>query len=218
MSFILDALKKAESERSRASGPVLVDVRIAPPRRRLPAWAWVLGGVLVANLALLSWLALRTPAAPTVAGPAVPATAATQAGEIGIVQRVPSPAPVPMAPPVPAAVQVTPYVTPEPSLPVADPSRPTPPGTAPNVKPAERKAGALPTARQLQATGVSLPPLLLNLHVYDPTPSLRYVLMNGLRLAEGEFTPDGIKVDTITEDGVVLEARGHRFLLPVGAE
>ena len=50
MSFILDALKKAESERNRASGPVLVDVRIAPPRRRLPAWAWAMGAVLLANL------------------------------------------------------------------------------------------------------------------------------------------------------------------------
>jgi hypothetical protein len=42
--------------------------------------------------------------------------------------------------------------------------------------------------------------------------------MNGLRLTEGEFTPDGIKVDTITETGVVLEARGHRFVLPAGGE
>lgn len=56
----------------------------------------------------------------------------------------------------------------------------------------------------------------MNLHVYDPTPALRYVLLNGLRLTEGEFTPDGIKVETIVEGGVVLEARGQRFLLPAG--
>jgi general secretion pathway protein B len=216
MSFILDALKKAESERSRASGPVLVDVRIAPPRRRLPAWAWVLGGVLIANLALLSWLALRTPPAAVVPSQAaLPAMAPAQGTQTSGVQRVPSPAP--MAPPAPATVQPTPYVTPEPSLPPLDVARSTPP-PASLVKPASRSGGALPTARELRESGVSLPPLLLNLHVYDPTPSLRYVLMNGLRLTEGEFTPDGIKVDTITEDGVVLEARGHRFLLPAGAE
>jgi len=76
---------------------------------------------------------------------------------------------------------------------------------------------SLPTVQQLQAAGVALPPLLLNLHVYDPTPALRYVLLNGLRLAEGEFTPDGIKVERITERGVVLEASGRRFMLPAGS-
>ena len=30
MSFILDALKKSEAERNRKSGPVLMDMRIAP--------------------------------------------------------------------------------------------------------------------------------------------------------------------------------------------
>jgi general secretion pathway protein B len=74
----------------------------------------------------------------------------------------------------------------------------------------------LPTAKQLQARGVSLPPLLMNLHAYDPAPAQRYVLLNGLRLTEGEFTPDGIKVEAIVERGVVLEARGQRFLLPTG--
>jgi general secretion pathway protein B len=63
---------------------------------------------------------------------------------------------------------------------------------------------------------VSLPPLTMNLHAYDPVPAQRYVLLNGLQLTEGEFTPDGIKVEVITERGVVLEARGRRFLLPTG--
>jgi general secretion pathway protein B len=90
----------------------------------------------------------------------------------------------------------------------------------PTVAPAHAAPAAdldnLPTQRELQARGISLPPLLLNLHVYDASPALRYVLLNGLRLAEGEFTPDGIKVEAITERGVVLEARGQRFLLPTG--
>ena len=64
MSFILDALKKSESERHRNSGPVLMDVRIAPPRRRLPAWAWVIIAVLVANFMVLAWLLWLSPAKP----------------------------------------------------------------------------------------------------------------------------------------------------------
>ena len=204
MSFILDALKKAESERNRASGPVLVDVRIAPPRRRLPAWAWVLGGVLLANLVVLAWLMLREPAAQ-------PAAANGAAAAAPAVPIQPPAAAAPAAE-VPPANSV--HVIPQPTYippPAAMPAPVAPP-------PAARRAPVdqLPTAKELQATGVSLPPLLMNLHVYDPSPALRYVLLNGLRLTEGEFTPDGIKVDTITENGVVLEARGQRFLLPTG--
>jgi len=188
MSFILDALKKAESERHRTSGPVLVDVRIAPPRRRLPAWAWVLGGVLLANLAVLAWLMLRKPVPPDLPA-AAPAAAVPAAA--------PEPVPVVVAtPPAPATMP--------------------PPAAAPAASSPPVDIDSLPTARELISTGVALPPLLLNLHVYDPTPRLRYVLLNGVRLVEGEFTPDGIKVETITERGVVLEARGHRFLLPTG--
>jgi len=199
MSFILDALKKAESERNRASGPVLVDVRIAPPRRRLPAWAWVIGGVLLANLSVLAWMMFHRPAPSA-------RTAASPPAAVAPATPDPTPAMAPSAP-VPASsteatTQTVPTQTPVPSpqIPVTQPT---------DVR-------RLPTARELQASGVSLPPLLMNLHAYDPTPSLRYVLLNGMRLTEGEFTPDGIKVETIVEGGVVLEARGQRFLLPTG--
>src|SRR6266853_619597 len=39
MSFILDALKKSESDRQRQSGPALFEVKVAPPRTGLPPWA-----------------------------------------------------------------------------------------------------------------------------------------------------------------------------------
>jgi hypothetical protein len=78
MSFILDALKKAEAERHQRVAPVLMDARITPPRRGLPAWAWVLGAVLLVNLVLLGVVLWRSPAAPVAApaGPPAPAEAA----------------------------------------------------------------------------------------------------------------------------------------------
>jgi general secretion pathway protein B len=208
MSFILDALKKAESERSRASGPVLVDVRIAPARRNLPAWAWALGLVLLANLAILGWLLLR--------GPATPEVAATPP-ELAVVSPQPVPA-TSVTATTPVQAPLTPAASPAtvPALVYEPPPAAAQTQAAPAAAIPPADAGTLPTVQQLQAAGVALPPLLLNLHVYDPTPSLRYVLLNGLRLAEGEFTPDGIKVELITERGVVLEARGRRFMLPAG--
>lgn len=59
MSFILDALKKSESDRQRQSGPALFEVRVAPPRTRLPTWAVAIALLLVLNLGVVLWMLLR---------------------------------------------------------------------------------------------------------------------------------------------------------------
>jgi general secretion pathway protein B len=214
MSFILDALKKAESERNRAAGPVLMNVRIAPPRRRLPAWAWALGCVLLANLAVLAWLLLRTPQASTAAAaPAGAVSAATAPAATASSVALPAPSAASLDMPPAATV----YATPPPSLPAS--SVAPPPATStiaarPAMPPTD--LATLPSLQDVVAAGVNLPTLVMNMHVYDPAPTQRYVLLNGLRLTEGEFTADGIKVEAITERGAVLDARGHRFLLVAG--
>ena len=73
MSFILDALKKSESDRQRKSGPALFEVKVASPRTHLPPWAIAIAALLVVNLGIVTWLVLRhgAHAAPTSA--AVPA-------------------------------------------------------------------------------------------------------------------------------------------------
>src|SRR5580704_7482017 len=63
MSFILDALKKSESDRQRQSGPALFEVKVAPPRARLPLWAVAIGLLLAVNLMIVAWMLLRRPAA-----------------------------------------------------------------------------------------------------------------------------------------------------------
>ena len=63
MSFILDALKKSESDRQRQSGPSLFEVKVAPPRRRLPVWAVAIALLLGINVVVVSWMLLRRPAA-----------------------------------------------------------------------------------------------------------------------------------------------------------
>jgi hypothetical protein len=74
MSFILDALKKSENDRQRQSGPALFEVRVAPPRSKLPLLAIVIVSLLVVNLGVVGWIMLRKPAAAAV--PAAPPTSA----------------------------------------------------------------------------------------------------------------------------------------------
>ena len=205
MSFILDALKKSESERHRNSGPVLMDVRIAPPRRRLPAWAWIIIAVLVANFMVLAWLLWLSPAkrSAKVRPPAVAV----------------APAPASAVPAQPAAP-----VLPTPSLPPPLPAEPAgattaapaaPPAPAMPAMPAI-DTGSLPRYQDLVSAGVALPAIQLNLHVHDAQPASRYVLLNGVKLREGESTPDGLKVLQIVPSGVALEMRGQRFFMNAG--
>jgi general secretion pathway protein B len=70
MSFILDALKKSETDRQRQNGPALFEVRVAPPRNGLPLWAIGLAVLLAVNLVIVAWVLLRRPASAEVAGAA----------------------------------------------------------------------------------------------------------------------------------------------------
>ena len=78
MSFILDALKKSETDRQRQSGPALFEVKVAPPRTRLPLWALAIAALLVVNIGIVAWIVLRHPehaaAGPDPASPPVTAT------------------------------------------------------------------------------------------------------------------------------------------------
>src|SRR3954462_5970152 len=76
MSFILDALKKSESERQRQTSPALFEVKVAAPRRRFPPWPVVLGVLLGINVLVLSWVLLRRQEAPPPAAAAVAAAPA----------------------------------------------------------------------------------------------------------------------------------------------
>jgi general secretion pathway protein B len=100
MSFILDALKKSESDRQRQNGPALFEVRVAPPRTRLPLWALAIAALLLINLGIVAWLMMRHPA--SAAGNAAAASAAVAAS--------PPPAAAPAtaaAPPATAVAQPT---------------------------------------------------------------------------------------------------------------
>lgn len=63
------------------------------------------------------------------------------------------------------------------------------------------------------ATKNTIPALRLDLHVYAPDPRKRFVLVNMKRLQEGQSLPEGVRVDSITNDGAVLSYRGIQFMM-----
>jgi general secretion pathway protein B len=85
MSFILDALKKSETDRQRQASPALFEVKVAAPRRRIPVWVVGLAVLLGVNILALGWMLLRTPATPA----AAPLAASAAAPTPGVVNTAP---------------------------------------------------------------------------------------------------------------------------------
>jgi|SRR5215469_7653034 len=243
MSFILDALKKSESDRARQSGPALYEVKVPPPRHGLPLWALVVVGLLVVNLGIGLWMLLRH--APRAAADGAPATAsaastaaAPPAGSAGAAVPAQQPAAAATVPtqtvgaqlppvaPMPgaagtatgaAAVAATAAARAQESTNPADyePAAPAPPASqGPESHVRRGTADGVPLYQEAATQqGASLPQLRLDLHVYAAQPSQRFVMINMRKLREGESTPEGAKVEAITPDGAVLSYNGSRFLL-----
>src|ERR1700682_6855728 len=114
MSFILDALKKSESDRQRQSGPALFEVKVAPPRIGLPPWAIAVAALLVVNLGIVMWMLWRHPATRT------PDTSASAAALPGVGQPqaagATTPAPAPPSVSLPAPAAQSPAAAPAPAL------------------------------------------------------------------------------------------------------
>jgi general secretion pathway protein B len=145
MSFILDALKKSEADRQRQSGPALFEVKVAPPRRRLPLWAVAIAVLLLVNLGIVLWLLLRHPSqaasetaalppAPPVAQSAPP-LAQSAPPAIAPLTAAATPPPATAPAPAPAAGNTAPASAPPAAPPAAATAQTAPPSSA-NTPPA----------------------------------------------------------------------------------
>jgi general secretion pathway protein B len=220
MSFILDALKKSESDRQRQSGPALFEVKVAAPRTRLPLWAIAIAGLLAVNLGIVMWMLWRHPATRTAAADAgaVPLLApAAAAGPPAAGATTPAPAPASVPLPAPS-----PVLAPNPGA--AGGGSDNPDDYAPATEPAEPPlpgshvrrgtADGVPLYQDAAATpGTRIPQLRLDLHVFALRPQDRFVMINMHKLREGDSLPEGVRVDRITPEGAVLSYSGSQFLL-----
>src|SRR5690349_15693754 len=239
MSFILDALKKSESDRQRQSSPALFEVKVAAPRRNFPSWAIGLAVLLGVNLVILLWFVLRPSAPPGSEAPAaaanVPAAAPSPASPPPGMVTVPAtstyipaggPTTVASQPAISDAGVVGPSSAPplavEPVLSGQEPSVP-PDYDARDYRPAITPAQAssiaaarrdsIPSRDEAVAQGTQIPDLRLDLHVYDPDPAKRFVFVNMRKLREGDSLPDGVRLDLITQTGAKFAFRGTQFTI-----
>lgn len=137
-------------------------------------------------------------------------------GAAPVAPTMPEPEPQAIAEATPASAPAATQPPPAPSATPAPVASPVPTPVAATT-PAAADLPALPEIWQLPLpTRQALPALALTMHVYSADPAQRFALINDKRVGENSPLDNGLDVREIRPDGVVLEFRGERFLLPRG--
>ena len=213
MSYILDALRRADAERVRGSVPGLHAQTVPPgsagdsarPGVNPLVWMGLGAGVVVA--AALAWTMSGSDAPPpvevAVAPPAVTAP--------------------PPAPPTPALVlaPAPAVVAPAPTAqPAAASRKPSPVlGTARPVDAQRASANSTASAAAERVYSIAelpenvrreLPPMAIGGSIYSETPASRFLIINGQIYHEGDKVANDLKLEEIRLKAAVLRFRTYR--------
>jgi general secretion pathway protein B len=196
MSYVLDALKRADAERERGAVPGLhaQPVPLLPadadtPRAGRP-WLWLGLGLAIGLLTTFAWLIGDRESTPPIA--AVP------------------PQPVPAAP---VAVAVAPPpITRLPAVAAAAAARPA-------TKPIDTGASAAADSRVLtlqelpETVRRELPTLTIGGSIYSTDPAQRFLVINGRVVHEKEEIAPDLRLEQIKLKAAVLKYKDYRYTI-----
>lgn len=229
MSYILDALRRADAERDRGAVPSIHAQQLTlpstddEPRRRPQVLVWVVAALSAALLAVLAWTFLGRDSIRTSAAPPAPATP-SPAGALVVAPRPignaaeVAAAPLRPAPPNPLAA--------EPARPVRKAVRKTAPpaaGTTAGVDSASASAagprppGATAEPRIVAQRDLpedirrSLPNVTVGGSTYSTDKASRMLMINGQIFREGDAIAAGLTLQQIKPRGAVLAFKGYRY-------
>lgn len=214
MSYILEALKKAQAERELGSAPTIhaAPVHAAPVRSAASRKPLLIGlgtGALIAGVA--AFAVLRQSAPPPVVVAAAPAPqprviAAPQPPVIAappVVEAPPAPKPV-------AVVKPKPKPGPERALPRARPK----PAPAAASAPPPVEDNAPPLSQLPEAIQREVPQIAVGGYIYSPNPADRLLLIDKVLRREGEEVAPGLTLERLLPKAAVMNYRGYRYRLP----
>jgi general secretion pathway protein B len=208
MSYILDALKRADAERERGAVPGLhsqslaTPVALTPPGHRNALWGALAALTGIGALAAGTWLwSMPASQAPQVVEPArvaapvsMPVTTASAA--------------VAVITPLPIVVAVAPPLV---KSPVIAPNVATTTATAKTPAPAPVN---IPLLSELpEEFRRQIPALTITGAVYSETPANRLLLLNNLVLTQGSLAAPEVTLEDIRPKSSVFNFKGTRFRL-----
>lgn len=228
MSYILEALKKAQAERQLGSAPTIHAPQFVPTApsgmaasRRPLLVGLGAGAAVVAAGALFMW---RQAPMPVHAPRTVPAPVAAQpAPQTLAITAPPAPPPAPVRAPEPAHPRVAARPAPPRPVPAAPaapaPAAPAPAAPAP-VAPAPVAArsapeDSLPFLQQLpDARQRDIPHVTFGGYMYSSNPSDRLLIVDKALRHEGEEVAPGLVLEKLLPRAAVMNYRGTRFRVP----
>jgi len=205
MSFILDALRKSDHERQKNAVPNINQIPSAVKRTKTPRWIVYLMGVLAMCALILGWGWMKTLNSinvPATRTESVRATASASPSNSGSIRSL--------------ALEARTATDSAQTTFLAGDIQVEPPVSAVRMEPPETLPSSVvyaPSLSELLATGSNLPNLQLELHVFSPNPTERFVFINSSRYGEGDILQEGPQVIAITIDGVILSYAGQNFML-----
>jgi general secretion pathway protein B len=215
MSYILDALRKADAERERdpARGIHAQPLASASPQAATRPPYWV--GLAVLAVLLVAGGAALWPRDDTIA--VAPAVTAPTPAPVAAEAQAPVPAPAP--PVVPVAAAVSP--PPPPALPSPIPApmpkpvakaAPAAPAPVPPVPAAAPAADRVFAMAELPAdVQRDLPKLAISGGVHSENASQRMLIVGGQVMGEGTEVAPGVVLEQIRARTAVLRFRGYRY-------
>ncbi len=218
MSYILDALKRADAERGRGAVPGLHTRQLASPHEsnrsapgaRRALWLGLAGALALAGMGGGLWLWQTPTQAPVVVVARAVVTAPPARAALAPVAPT---APVKAAPVVSAPIKAKPeptraapaVTTP---LPAPAPSKAAPVAAAP----ANATSAALPLLSELpDQLRAQVPAITITGAVYAANPGQRLLLVNNLVLTQGALAAPELKLEEIQPRSSVFSFRGTRF-------
>lgn len=208
MSYILDALQKAEQERRRGAVPGLQAPLAQAPTAARPAYglyAMLALLLLVAGVLIGWWQPWRAPAQPQPVAQPLPAPVVEPAHS-AIAQ--PSPAPVAVTPGVPAPPLAAPLPAPARPLPAPEPAlvaSSNPPASLPTSEDTPLLESLPASVRQ------GIPAMTVLVHSYSSQRKDRLVIVNNKPLHEGDSLVSGLRLEEITTEGMIFSYQGYHF-------
>jgi general secretion pathway protein B len=229
MSYILDALRKADAERERdpARGIHAQPAAAVPADavRKVPAWTWPAATLAVAVAGVAAFLAWDRES------PAPPAPALSTPAAAGLLARdaapavAPAPVILPVAAPAPERIAVVPKPAPVAVMKAAAVAAPAAPAAATAAIPAAAAAAAASAplavaavADRVYAVGElppdvqrELPKLAISGGVHSDNAAQRMLIVGGQVMNEGAELAPGVVLEQIRARSAVLRFRTWRY-------
>ncbi|NVM76596.1 general secretion pathway protein B [Duganella sp. SG902] len=222
MSYILEALKKAQAERQLGSSPTIhaptlqaADTASATGRFSKPLVLAVLA--MAAVIAVLLAMVLKPAAQPQPApAPAAAAPPAVQAAQPPA-PAAPTPLPAPVADLPPSVANLARASAPENhSQPAAAPA----PAPAPASASAPIKLVAVPEEPVVNLRDLpepiqrAIPPVTVGGYIYSRNAADRVLLVDKVLRHEGEEVAPGLLLEKLQQKEAVFNFRGYRYRVP----